>query len=153
MKRVRAAFNAALMFIGPFSVYLGGLLGARRVLLACASVFTLISLLLPFARSLPVILVLLVLAGLTAGTSYPLTLSFVLRNLPMRYVLVGIAIQAVLVDAYYAFAWCSPPPIDLRHGGEWDESEAKVRNFAARSGATVLICPHCSRPRKRSRQR
>ena len=29
---LNTAFNAALMFIGPFSVYLGGLLGARRVL-------------------------------------------------------------------------------------------------------------------------
>jgi MFS transporter, DHA2 family, multidrug resistance protein len=88
------AFNAALMFIGPFSVYLGGLLGARRVLMACAAVFTVISILLPFAPSLPVMLALLVLAGLTAGTFYPLTLSFVLRNLPMRYVLVGIAMYA-----------------------------------------------------------
>jgi DHA2 family multidrug resistance protein len=92
---IGTAFNAALMFIGPFSVYLGGLLGARRVLLACASVFTLISLLLPFASSMPVILALLVLAGLTAGTFYPLTLSFVLRNLPMRYVLIGIAMFAM----------------------------------------------------------
>jgi MFS transporter, DHA2 family, multidrug resistance protein len=88
------AFNAALMFIGPFSVYLGGLLGARRVLMACAAIFTVISLLLPFASSLPVLLTLLVLAGLTAGTFYPLTLSFVLRNLPMKYVLVGIAMYA-----------------------------------------------------------
>jgi MFS transporter, DHA2 family, multidrug resistance protein len=92
---IGTAFNAALMFIGPFSVYLGALLGPRRVLLACASVFTLISLLLPFVSSLPVILTLLVLAGLTAGTFYPLTLSFVLRNLPMRYVLVGIAMFAM----------------------------------------------------------
>ncbi len=69
---IGTAFNAALMFIGPFSVYLGGLLGSRRVLLASASVFTLISLLLPFASSLPVILALLVLAGLTAGTFYPM---------------------------------------------------------------------------------
>src|SRR6202041_4141757 len=84
-----------LMFIGPFSVYLGALLGPRRVLLACASVFTLISLLLPFVSSLPVILTLLVLAGFTAGTFYPLTLSFVLRNLPMRYVLLGIAMYAM----------------------------------------------------------
>ncbi len=89
------AFNAGLMFIGPFSVYLGGLLGARRVLLACAGAFTVISLFLPFASSLPVILTLLVLAGLTAGTFYPLTLSFVLRNLPMRYVLLGIAMYAM----------------------------------------------------------
>jgi len=92
---ISTAFNAALMFVGPFSVYLGGLLGARRVLLACASLFTLISLLLPFSPNLTIMLVLLVLAGLTAGTFYPLTLSFVLRNLPMRYVLVGIAMYAV----------------------------------------------------------
>ena len=92
---IGTAFNAAMMFIGPFSVYLGGLLGPRRVLLACASAFTVISVLLPFAPNLPVMLVLLVLAGLTAGTFYPLTLSFVLRNLPMRYVLLGIAMYAM----------------------------------------------------------
>ena len=92
---IGTAFNAGLMFIGPFSVYLGGLLGARRVLLFCAAAFTVISLLLPFAPSYPVLIVLLVLAGLTAGTFYPLTLSFVLRNLPMRYVLLGIAMYAM----------------------------------------------------------
>ncbi len=89
------AFNAAMMFIGPFSVYLGGLLGPRRVLLVCASLFTVISVLLPLAPNLPVMLALLVLAGLTAGTFYPLTLSFVLRNLPMRYILFGIAMYAM----------------------------------------------------------
>ena len=93
---IGTVFNAALMFIGPFSVYLGGLLGARRVLLSCAVAFTLISLLLPFvAHIYPLLLVLLVLAGLTAGTFYPLTLSFVLRNLPMPYVLLGIAVYAL----------------------------------------------------------
>ncbi len=92
---INTAFNASLMFIGPFSVYLGGLLGARRVLLACAALFTLVSIALPFATNFPVMLVLLVLAGLTAGTFYPLTLSFVLRNLPMQYVLLGIAMYAI----------------------------------------------------------
>jgi MFS transporter, DHA2 family, multidrug resistance protein len=92
---INTAFNASLMFIGPFSVYLGGLLGARRVLLACAGMFTLISLLLPFASNLGVIIGLLIVAGLTAGTFYPLTLSFVLRNLPQKYVLFGIGAYAV----------------------------------------------------------
>ena len=92
---IGTSFNAALMFIGPFSVYLGGLLGPRRVLLACASLFTLFSALLPLAPNLPVMIVLLVLSGLTAGTFYPLTLSFVLRNLPMKYVLLGIAMYAL----------------------------------------------------------
>jgi DHA2 family multidrug resistance protein len=92
---IGTTYNAALMFIGPFSVYLGGLLGARRVLLACAGIFTVVSVLLPFAGKLPVMLILLVFAGLTAGTFYPLTLSFVLRNLPPRYALFGIAAYAM----------------------------------------------------------
>jgi DHA2 family multidrug resistance protein len=92
---IGTAFNAAMMFIGPFSVYLGGLLGARRVLLACGMLFTLICVLLTFTTTLPLMLFLLVLAGLTAGTFYPLTLSFVLRNLPMRFVLLGIAAYAM----------------------------------------------------------
>jgi DHA2 family multidrug resistance protein len=50
---IGTSFNAALMFIGPFSVYLGGLLGIRRVLLACASLFTLFSVLLPLAPIFP----------------------------------------------------------------------------------------------------
>ena len=89
------AFNAAMMFIGPLSVYLAGLFGVRRVLLTCGALFTLISVLLPFSRSLPIMLALLVLAGLTAGTFYPLTLSIVLRNLPIKYVLLGIAVYAM----------------------------------------------------------
>ena len=101
---ISTAFNAALMFVGPFSVYLGGLVGARRVLLACAGLFTVISILLPLTSSLPVLLVLLVLAGLTAGTFYPLTLSFVLRSLPMKYVLLGIAMYAVDILITTTFA-------------------------------------------------
>jgi DHA2 family multidrug resistance protein len=89
------AFNAAMMFIGAFSVYLGGLFGTRRVLLTCGAVFTLVSILLPFAGSLAIMLALLVLAGLTAGTFYPLTLSTIMRNLPIKYVLLGMAMYAM----------------------------------------------------------
>src|SRR5260370_19230829 len=42
-----SAYNASLMFIGPFSVYLGGLLGPRRILLFAAGLFPLPSILLP----------------------------------------------------------------------------------------------------------
>lgn len=91
---IGTTFNCGLMFIGPFSVYLGGLLGVRRVLLACGAAFTVLSLLLPFATTSTTMFPLLLLAGLTAGTFYPLTLSFVLRSLPMRYALWGIAMYA-----------------------------------------------------------
>src|SRR5271169_4200772 len=92
---INTAFNASMMFIGPFSVYLGGLLGPRRVLLACAWIFAVVSFLIPFCHSFEMVIVLLVIAGLSAGTFYPLTLSFVLRNLPIRFVLVGIAMYAM----------------------------------------------------------
>src|SRR6202795_164838 len=36
---IGSAYSVALMFIGPFTVYLGGLLGARLVLLIAASCF------------------------------------------------------------------------------------------------------------------
>src|SRR3974390_135544 len=39
---IGSAFNVALMFIGPFTVYFGALLGPRRVLLGAASAFALI---------------------------------------------------------------------------------------------------------------
>src|SRR5262245_24268680 len=32
---ISTAFNASTMFIGPFTVYLGALVGTRRVLLVC----------------------------------------------------------------------------------------------------------------------
>jgi DHA2 family multidrug resistance protein len=92
---INTTFNASMMFIGPFSVYLGGLLGPRRVLLACAWIFTAVSFLIPFCHSLDMVIALLIIAGLSAGTFYPLTLSFVLRSLPIRYVLVGIAMYAI----------------------------------------------------------
>lgn len=104
---INTSFNASMMFIGPFSVYLGGLLGPRRVLLWCAWIFTAISTLLPLCHSLPVLIALLIVAGLTAGTFYPLTLSFVLRSLPIRYVLIGIAVYAtdIVFTTDMAQAW------------------------------------------------
>src|SRR5467141_5148476 len=46
-----SAFNASLMFIGPFSVYLGGLLGPRRLLLFSAGVFIVACSFLPLIHS------------------------------------------------------------------------------------------------------
>ena len=104
---INTSFNASMMFIGPFSVYLGGLLGPRRVLLACAWIFTAVSCLIPFCHSLGVVITLLILAGLSAGTFYPLTLSFVLRSLPLRFVLLGIAMYAtdIIFTTDMAQAW------------------------------------------------
>lgn len=104
---INTSFNASMMFIGPFSVFLGGILGPRRVLLACAWIFMGVSFLIPFCHSLEMVIALLIIAGLSAGTFYPLTLSFVLRSLPIRFVLIGIAMYAtdIIFTTDMAQAW------------------------------------------------
>lgn len=108
---IGSAFNVALMFIGPFTVYLGGLLGARRVLMIAASSFTVICVVLPFVHDYSLLLTLLVLAGLTSGTFYPLTLTFALRNIPLRFLPFTLALYASFVDgavniAPSLYGWC-----------------------------------------------
>ena len=92
---IPTAYDMGLMFMGPFSVYLGGFLGVRRVLLAAASVFILVSLLLPFSPNLGVMLGLQTVSGLSSGTFYPLTLTYALRSLPLRYTVYGIGVYAM----------------------------------------------------------
>ena len=93
-----SAFNASLMFVGPFTVYLGGLLGPRRVLLFAAGLFGVTSLFLPLVHSYSLLIAALIVAGLTSGTFYPLTLTFALRNIPLRYLPLTIALYATFVD-------------------------------------------------------
>jgi DHA2 family multidrug resistance protein len=95
---IGSAFNVALMFIGPFTVYIGGLLGPRRVLIFAAGAFTLVNCFLPFVHSYGLLLTGLAFAGLTSGTFYPLTLTFALRNIPMRFLPFTLALYASSVD-------------------------------------------------------
>src|SRR5882724_12058115 len=101
---ISSAYNVALMFIGPFSVYVGGLLGPRRVLLASAAVFTLVCAFLPLVHSYSLLLFLLAIAGLTSGTFYPLTLTFALRNIPLRYLALVVAFYVTAIEGAVNFA-------------------------------------------------
>ncbi len=93
-----SAFNASLMFIGPFTVYLGGLIGTRRILLFSASVFTITCAFLPLIHGYGLLVAALMIAGLSSGTFYPLTLTFALRAIPLRYLPFTIAFYATFVD-------------------------------------------------------
>jgi len=93
-----SAYNASLMFIGPFSVFLGGLLGPRRVLLFAAGVFTVTCAFLPFIHSYSLLVAALIVAGLTSGTFYPLTLTFALRITPLRFLPFTMAFYATFID-------------------------------------------------------
>jgi DHA2 family multidrug resistance protein len=101
---IGSAFNVALMFIGPLTVYFGARLGTRPVLLVCAGVFTLVSLYLPLVHNYSLLIALLAITGLTAGTFYPLTLSFALRNIPLRYLALTLAMYALCVEGAVNFA-------------------------------------------------
>ena len=92
---IPTAYNMAQMFMGPFSVYLGGLLGVRRVLLTTMPIFIVASILLPWSPNLTVMLALQMIAGISSGTFYPLTMTYALRNLPLRYTIYGIGVYSM----------------------------------------------------------
>ncbi len=93
-----SAYNASVMFIGPFTVYLGGLLGPRRVLLFTAAVFGVTCAFLPLIHSYSLLIAALIVAGLTSGTFYPLTLTFALRISPLRFLPFTMAFYATFID-------------------------------------------------------
>jgi MFS transporter, DHA2 family, multidrug resistance protein len=95
---IGTAFDIGLMFIGPFTVYLGGLMGPRRILLTAAALFTALFAFLPLVHSYSLAIAMLLLGGLTSGTFYPLTLTFALRNIPLRYLPFTLALYATVVD-------------------------------------------------------
>jgi len=92
---IPTALNMGTIFIGVFSVFLGAVYGIRRVLLISGAIFTVTSLLLPFSPTLGVMLALQVIAGLTSGGFYPLTMTFVARALPPKLIPLGIAAYAL----------------------------------------------------------
>lgn len=95
---ISSAYNIALVFIGPFTVYLGGLIGPRRILFTAATSFTLLCMFIPFIHSYSLLLTAVFLAGLTSGTFYPLTLTFALCNIPFRFLPFTIPLYATFVD-------------------------------------------------------
>ncbi len=95
---ISSAYNIGLMFVGPLTVYVGALLGPRRVLFFAATSFAMICFFAPFIHSYSLLITTMVLAGLTSGTFYPLTLTFALRNTPLRYLPYTLALYATFVD-------------------------------------------------------
>src|ERR1700723_619188 len=91
---IPTALNMATMFSGVFVVFVNSLLGPRRILLPAAVVFTLVSAMLPFVPGYWPMLLFTVIAGLSSGTFYSLTMTFVLTTLPKRLIIFGIAAYA-----------------------------------------------------------
>ena len=78
--------------------------GPRMILLYCAAVFTAVSAILPLVHNYDLLIGLLAVAGLTSGTFYPLTLTFALKSIPLRYLALVIALYATCIEAAVNFA-------------------------------------------------
>lgn len=92
---ISTAFTVGQMLMGPLTIWLGATFGPRRVLLVSAGIFTMLSLVLPFCTDVRIFIFLYLLGGLSSGTFIPLTVSFVLRNLPAQLAVYGIAAYAM----------------------------------------------------------
>ena len=86
------------MLVAPFAVWAGATFGPRLPLKASALAFSMLSLAAPFSPNLSTLLVLQFASGLSSGFFIPLTLSFILRNLPPRFWAYGVALYSLSLD-------------------------------------------------------
>lgn len=95
---ITTAQTVAQMFVTLLAVWMGAAYGARRVLIWTSLLFAIVSLLTPFCETLPAFLAMQFLGGLASGFFIPLTLSFVLLNMPPKYWAFGIAVYALNLE-------------------------------------------------------
>jgi MFS transporter, DHA2 family, multidrug resistance protein len=95
---ITTAQTAAQMFITLSAVWMGAAYGPRRVLIWASLSFAVISLIIPYSASLPMLLTMQFLGGLASGFFIALTLSFILLNMPPKYWAFGIAVYALNLE-------------------------------------------------------
>src|SRR5579863_5014732 len=95
---ITTAQTAAQMLVTIPAVWLGTVYGPRRVLIGASIAFAVISLLTPYSANLSMLLTMQFLGGLASGCFIPLTLSFILLNMPPKYWAFGIALYALNLE-------------------------------------------------------
>jgi DHA2 family multidrug resistance protein len=95
---ITTAQAVAQMLIAPAAIWLGGVYGARRILMEAAAVFALVCLIQPYSPNLQTLLALQFVGGLASGCFIPLTLGFILRNMPPKVWAYGIALYALNLE-------------------------------------------------------
>jgi MFS transporter, DHA2 family, multidrug resistance protein len=92
---ITTALGLGQMVAGVVSPYLGAIFGVRRVLLLAILSMFVASFVGPLSPNLHAFLMTQFLSGLGSGTFIPLTISFIVRSLPARLVVYGIAFYAM----------------------------------------------------------
>jgi DHA2 family multidrug resistance protein len=95
---IPTAFTVGQMLSGPVAVWLGMVFGPRRVLMMSGMIFALSNLLLPYSPDLATILSFQTVSGLASGTFIPLTIGFVIQNLPTQMVIYGVAAYSMNIE-------------------------------------------------------
>ena len=95
---ITTAFTVGQMMIALVSSWLGMVFGVRRVLMTGCMVFAISNFLLPFSPNLQFVLAFQTLSGLSSGTFIPLTIGFVVQNLPPRLVVYGVSAYAMNLE-------------------------------------------------------
>jgi MFS transporter, DHA2 family, multidrug resistance protein len=95
---IPTAFTVGQMLSGPVAVWLGMVFGPRRVLMMSGMIFALSNLLLPYSPDLATILSFQTVSGLASGTFIPLTIGFVIQNLPTQLVIYGVAAYSMNIE-------------------------------------------------------
>jgi MFS transporter, DHA2 family, multidrug resistance protein len=139
---VTTAFTVGQMLVGPVSAWLGAVFGPRRVLMISGAVFGLSNALLPFSPDLYSVLAFQTVSGLASGTFIPLTIGFVVQNLPARLVVYGVAAYAMNIELSLNIA----ASIEGWFSDNW--SWRWIFWDTALLAPLVLICIHFGMPRQ-----
>ncbi len=95
---ITTAQSVGQMLIAPVALWMGAAFGPRRALIGAAMAFAFIASIEPFSPNLHTLLVLQFAGGLATGFFVPLTLGFVLRNMPPKAWAYGIALYALNLE-------------------------------------------------------
>jgi DHA2 family multidrug resistance protein len=92
---ITTSFGVGQMVSGIASPYMAAVFGVRRFLLLGIVLFFTTNLLAPLSPNLNAFLAAQFLSGVGSGTFIPLTISFIVRSLPPRLVVYGVAVYAM----------------------------------------------------------
>jgi MFS transporter, DHA2 family, multidrug resistance protein len=95
---ITTAHTAGQMLVAPLAIWMGRAYGPRPILIRAALAFAVISFFKPFTSDLPGLLALQFAGGVASGFFVPLTLGFVLQNMPHRTWAYGIALYALNLE-------------------------------------------------------
>ena len=139
---ITTAFTVGQMMIAPAAIWFGQVFGVRRVLMISCAVFAVSNFLLPFSPSLHWVLAFQFVSGISTGTFIPLTIGFVVLNLPGRFVVFGVTAYAMNLELSLNVAASIEGWFDTNWSWPW------IFWDTALLAPFMLVCIHFGMPRQ-----